>query len=142
MTATIPRRLDTRWVLFAAAAALGLLSCGGADGSFARRDFAVHVSCPPDQVVAVSRPDLHRPLPPYPTPPADVAADPSRLAFWRSQVDERRKILADSGLWEATGCGRREVLSCSYSRDGTRASCVNILRADGTLESLATPADY
>ena len=138
MRAPTPRSLDTWWVLVAGA--LGLSSCS-ADNSFARRDFALHVSCPPQQVVVVHRPDLHRPLPPYPTPPADVAADASRLAFWRSNVDEKRKILADD-LWEATGCGRREVLSCAYSRSGTRAYCSNILRADGTLESLDLPTDW
>jgi hypothetical protein len=128
-------------VLFAAAGALGLLSCS-ADNSFARRDFAVHVSCPPEQVVVVRRPDLHRPMPAYPRPPADVAADTSRLAFWRSNVDETRKTLADADvLWEASGCGRREVLTCSYSRSGTRAYCVNVLRADGTLELLDVPME-
>jgi hypothetical protein len=140
MRTTTPGNLGRQWVLFAAAGALGVLSCAASDNAFARRDFAQHVSCPPERVVVVHRRDLHRPLPPYPTPPADVAADASRLAFWRSNVDARRKIMADD-LWEATGCGRREVLSCSYSRSGTRAYCENILRADGTLESLNVPAE-
>ena len=112
-------RRSTSWVLFAA---VGVLSCGPWDNAIARRDFAQHVSCPPEQVVVAHRPDLHRPLPPYPTPPAEVAADASRLAYWRSNVDARRKIMADD-LWEATGCGHREVLSCVYSRSGTRGSC-------------------
>jgi hypothetical protein len=78
-------------------------------------------------------------MPPYPSPPADVAADASRLAFWRSQVDEKRKIFAADVLWEATGCGRREVLSCSYNRWGDRGYCRNVLRADGTVESVDIP---
>jgi hypothetical protein len=139
MRATTPRSLDTRWLLVAAAGALGLPSCG-TDTSFARRDFALHVSCPPEQVVVVHRPELDRPLPPYPTPPAEVAADAKRLAFWRSNVDEKRKAMADY-LWEATGCGRRELLSCVYSRSGDHAACINVLRADGTLEPLVLPPD-
>jgi hypothetical protein len=92
-----------------AVVAVGVLaSCASLSGG-ARDEFAKRTSCPPDRVTVVPSPDYQVPLPPEPSPPADVAGDPGRVAYWRQQQDAARSKQRNPGcdLFEVSGCGQR-----------------------------------
>src|SRR5579859_537524 len=86
----------------------------------ARRDFASSWTCPADRVeVATMR---GRPFSP-PPPPAEVAADPGRLAAWRAKLDDAARAQQNRTYYVATGCGRTTTYYCT-SDDGTSCSGV------------------
>jgi hypothetical protein len=98
------------------ASAFGLLaSCASLNGT-ARDEFAKATTCPPERVTVVPRPDYRMPLPPDAPPPADIAADPGRLAYWQQQRDTQRHHLQnpDCEMFEATGCGQSLMLCCEH----------------------------
>jgi hypothetical protein len=100
-----------------------LVSCASLGGG-ARDDFAKTTNCPPDRVTVVPRPDYRVTLPPEPSPPADVAADPGRLAYWRQQQHAARSKQQnpDCDFFEVSGCGKRVILCCDHptTASGTR----------------------
>ena len=109
--------------------ALALQSVGCVSGGFttfaslsggARDAFVKSETCPFDRVT-VTPSSYRKPVLLDVTPaPADIAADPGRLALWNQQRDEARaratQAAANPGcdMFEVTGCGRRRVLCCGY----------------------------
>ncbi len=107
------------------AATLMLAGCASlADG--ARDHFVKALSCPADRVTVKARPDLGYgdllPAPPAAAPPAEVAADPERLALWKEQqarakADRRANADARYDVFEVSGCGRTARLGCRHPED-------------------------
>jgi len=111
--------------LLATSVGLSVAACGGISGDWrydARDAFVEEASCPRNRVAGVvRRRDLEKPLPPYPTPPADIAADAGRLAVWRKHVDNERNasLALGQAFYEVTGCGQTMVMACSAAGLGT-----------------------
>ena len=61
--------------------------------------FSVWYACPAERIT-VSAKAIH--------PPADVAADPERLALWRRMRQDEHLV-----YFGVDGCGRSEVFACS-----------------------------
>jgi hypothetical protein len=114
------RRLACVWLVVPLLAGCTSLATG------ARQDFARRVTCPADKVSVVRRPDV----PPHTfysffvnesSPPADVAADPSRLSLWQQERDKKIRDAdakcGDGGMcdvFEVAGCGQRQVVYCYH----------------------------
>jgi hypothetical protein len=114
-------RLTRLVTLALSTATLGLLaSCASLSGE-ARDEFARAASCPPDRITVVSRPGPG--AVPEESPPADVAAHPERLAFWRQQREAMIQDVFGGCEWfEASGCGRHEILCCEHPPANTERS--------------------
>jgi len=108
-----------------ALASLGAASCMSM-ASGARETFAERASCPEAAVVVRARPDIraHEILLPVRSPSAEVRDDPTRLAKWREDVDREASRYDRLEVWEATGCGRTELLACERpARNMHSVSC-------------------
>jgi hypothetical protein len=129
--------------------ALGVAACAPLAGA-AGNTFADVTRCPRDSVTVVARPDYHPTAPPEPPPPADVAADPSRLAVWRVQQrmaqianGAPRACLDSEDAYEARGCGKQQVLCCDHPRNDmgrARCSLANISPLSVSTSALASPS--
>lgn len=89
-----------------------------------RDEFSEKYSCPSDAIVSKDRPDVHAAQFETPaTPPADVAADPARLAVWQKNQPQPW----DVDFFELTGCGHHVLWGCrlpsSRSSAGVHAFC-------------------
>jgi hypothetical protein len=62
-------------------------------------------SCPENRISVEAIPA------PTPKPPADVLADPARLAIWQGQLAASPSTLT----FAASGCGKKAEVSCTYS---------------------------
>ncbi len=111
-------------IKIAAPLILPLFACACAVLSTGARDtFAKRFSCPPDRVRVTARPDV----PPHEAlgietrrtpPPANVAADPERLRYFREQrAAENSRSGASCEVYEATGCGQARLLCCAHPFD-------------------------
>jgi hypothetical protein len=103
-----------RWVVIAAG--LLLVACQSL-ASGAKEQFSKDYSCPLDRIESRDRRDLHPssfsyPLP-MPKPPADVAADPARLALWtKNHTHDPTLYDGDNDIEEARGCGKQAFYQC------------------------------
>lgn len=93
-------RLATRTLV--AALAVLAAACASFSGK-AKSDFATQYFCPADRIIVPERPDLKHPttrrieIPLLPPPPADVQADPERLAIYNKAAKERRDLVEFPG---------------------------------------------
>jgi hypothetical protein len=112
----------TRFGIFASLSIL--LGCKGSQQG-AREYFSRTHSCPVEQVQAKARSDVkHSDFSSWPTPPADVAADPNRRAVWEKNLQEQKDGLdRQSSVFEVSGCGRSVYLACKR-RSGNAAQVV------------------
>jgi hypothetical protein len=117
------------WVVMAAM--LSLVACQSlADG--AKEQFSKDYSCPLERVESRDRRDLQPSSfltpSPMPKPPADVAADPARLALWQ-QNHRQDSTGFDSvhDVEEARGCGKEAFYECyRYQKHATRVGCGSV----------------
>ncbi len=111
------------------ACALGLGACASL-GDGAAAQFSQRYTCPETHMRVVRRSDLdaaavvrlwHAETGTKPaTPPADVAADPARLALWEQQRAQALDSLAAGDAFEISGCGHHELTVCMHpSVNGT-----------------------
>jgi hypothetical protein len=104
------------------AAAVTAAGCGFS--TKVKTKFANENYCPADRVTVAERPDLKHPiaLPGYepPAPPAEIQADPERLALYVEEAKKRRRSLSwvddPETYYEVQGCGHRTVYKCSSLR--------------------------
>jgi hypothetical protein len=92
----------------------------------ARETFARDYSCPEDRVEVIERADigyssLFEPPPPG-TPAPEVAADPERLAKWKSDQEEARATLTRNfdrsmTVYQVTGCDHEVLMGCQHRTD-------------------------
>jgi hypothetical protein len=106
---------------FVVAAVLGaavgaLASCAPSLSAKARDMFSFGHSCPPDGVSVVPRGRYQPPPVPDPSPPPDVAADPNRLAYWRTHAGAGGQFVFCGDMFEATGCGHHATYCCSVAQ--------------------------
>jgi hypothetical protein len=98
-----------------------------ADG--AREEFSQQYTCPPERVEVRAREELdiydveHR-AQSTEQPPAEVAADPGRLAMWRKErtdrvEKERRYQKSYHHLFEVRGCAHATVYNCTRPGSGS-----------------------
>lgn len=108
-------RNDRRLTVLLAA----LLIAGCASREQAARDtFAEHFACPIERVTAtkvdgVRRSEVHQRETPIPDPPAEIRADPARLAQW---TESHRVSSGFDRYYEgyhAAGCGHRAEYLCT-----------------------------
>ena len=108
----------TRGILLAL---LSLASCRGLadrdNTKAAQEEFTKTYSCPAPSVSVTPRPDLKA----YDlqvgasAPPAEVAADPARLAEWKKQEDKTRSGYDRISVIHASGCGHAVYYTCSQA---------------------------
>jgi hypothetical protein len=99
------------------AMAIGALaSCGPSLSGKARDMFSFALSCPPDGVSVVPRGRYQPPPVPDPSPPPHVAADPSRLAYWRTHAGAGGQVVFCGDMFEVTGCGHSGMYCCSAAQ--------------------------
>ena len=83
-------------------------SCTALPGQ-TREEFSQQYSCPMDAITSKARDDVQAAeFVSTPTPPADVAADPARLAVWKKNQVEPW----DVHFFELTGCGHHVLWGC------------------------------
>jgi hypothetical protein len=93
------------WLLF-----FGLLgACGTLEGT-ARTKFAESKSCPEDRIT-IRETQVPVGEPPRP-PPADVAADPARLAVWNETQQRNAEETPVRTVYVAEGCGTLQRYTC------------------------------
>ncbi|MBX3229008.1 MAG: hypothetical protein KIT84_01620 [Labilithrix sp.] len=93
----------------------------------AKEEFARAHSCPEGRVTVKARPDLN-----WQTvvvgdlkPPAEVAADPDRLAKWQA---DRANAGGDLEVFEAEGCEHHDYLGCTHpKRPGRNGGTTTVL---------------
>jgi hypothetical protein len=113
----------SRCALLAALFAASLTGCKSREEQ-ARDEFSEAVSCPASKievrelegVTAHDVREKHNPTA-KPKPPADVAADPERLAVWEEKQDKQRRASQrepgfGSDVFEAKGCGETITYEC------------------------------
>ena len=84
-----------------------VIACQASDHS-ARAKFAEAAACPSASVTVTEE----KGAPPPPSkPPADVAADPGKLAVWKQEDAERRQSAAAT-VYVAKGCGQEKRYDC------------------------------
>lgn len=93
-----------------------LLGCTSVEDG-AKENYAQAYSCPMERVEIRKRPDI-RPsqvsIGGPPKPPADVAADPGRLAVWQRDENERAAKLDDyETVYELRGCDHQVLWVCA-----------------------------
>jgi hypothetical protein len=96
----------------------------------AKDDFVQKFTCPKGRVEVRPRPDLssydltHKDR----KPPADVAADPERLALWKKKEAETRRRVSDP-VFELRGCAHSALMHCTRANTGSssgRVMCFDI----------------
>jgi len=109
----------------------------------AAEHFTDDFTCPADRVEVVPRSDVEAydvlfARLPEAKPPADVAADPGRLALFNAKQQKKRSTVNGScEVFEAKGCGQRAIYCCSHSSQsrGGRAGRVSCSKGEsGPLE--------
>ncbi len=113
MIALARRRLAVPFLLVAAS------GCSKNE-EYARERFGVMHSCPVDTVTIKKRPDLKWSAVGWSgsneSPPAEVAADPVRLAKWKEDqaktYEPLIKSLDEHDVYEAHGCGHDGYVGC------------------------------
>jgi hypothetical protein len=105
-------------MLAASIASLGCASIPeGAQAIFARVN-----TCPPERVIVTARPDVaphtivKQKQPEASPPPPEVAADPERMRFWRSEhpVAKVPDVDAIAATYEVSGCGKTVMFACAH----------------------------
>lgn len=87
----------------------------------ARGQFVRDYSCPADQVVVGLAPKV---APVGASPPAEVAANPQRLAIWREEAQrEATRQAEDQKRYVATGCGHVQAYHCYYGAESEPSYC-------------------
>ena len=119
LEAAITKRTRVSFIgLFALAVFTAGCQGGGRDqqhAAQAKEEFSKANSCPAPSVTVETRHDLSA----YdlqvtpPAPPAEVAADPARLAEWKRRQDESRKGYENMTVQLASGCGHTVYYTCS-----------------------------
>ncbi len=87
----------------------------------AQAQFVKAFSCPKERTTATDRPDLNAydlNFGPSPAPPADVAADPGRLAEWKKQEQKLREGYNNSAIVQVRGCDHETYYSCGIGTTG------------------------
>lgn len=123
-------RLATGVLVAAAAVMVG--ACTSLSNE-ARAAFAYKYFCPPDSITVTEARDLEHPwvIPGYemPPPPAEIQADPKRLAFYLEVAKKRRtpERTFDNPytFYEVKGCDYRETYVCTLDE---RKKCKVYLR--------------
>lgn len=98
-----------------------LAGCGKKLEAGAKEVFVKKAVCPPDRVSVTARPDVAPHTiyaAPVRTPPADIAADPGRLALWKSQQAGTVDVDAIAKSYKVTGCGQTTLYACAHPRVG------------------------
>lgn len=113
----------------------GPLGLGKSFEQGAREDFARRHSCPDDRIAIKPRNDIDSSevlLDGFANrePPAEIAADPERLAKWQEEQNKTNAALdKDSGVFEVEGCDHHEILSCRHpAAKGARGQSVDFGR--------------
>ena len=100
----------------------------------AREAFSKELTCPEDSVEVRERPDVKLSMLRGTTkPPADVAADPGRLAMWNAEQEKSQKN-ADGlcEMFEARGCNQQTLMCCSRpAKHADRITCIKHAYANG-----------
>jgi len=112
-----------RLALLAALTVASLVGCKSLEEQ-ARDDFSEAVSCPTSKikvrelegVTAFDVREKHNPTP-KPKPPAEIAADPERLAIWEAKEEKNRRASQrepgfGSDVFEVKGCGETITYEC------------------------------
>jgi hypothetical protein len=83
----------------------------------AQEEFSRTFSCPVPSTTVTPRPDLKAyDLQTTPSsPPAEVAADPARLAEWKRRQDKSREGYDNMTVQQASGCGHAVYYTCSLA---------------------------
>jgi hypothetical protein len=114
-------------------AASTLIGCKSKE-SGAREAFSKEFTCPADRVEVRERPDVKMSmLRETSKPPADVAADPGRLAMWNAE-QEKSRTNADGlcEMFEARGCNQQTLMCCSRPpKHADRITCIKHAYANG-----------
>jgi hypothetical protein len=98
-----------------AAIAVALCGCTSLDEG-ARQEFSRHFTCPESSITVTERSDLDADeieRGPIPDPPAEVKADPTRLALWNQQ---HQPIHTGHTIYQAAGCDHEVFYSCGRSK--------------------------
>lgn len=99
-----------------------------------RAEFSEQFSCPLDKITLTKRPDVDATEfeGPAREPPAEIAADPARLAVWKSKQPKGWSV----DFFELTGCGHHVLWGCrlpsSRSSAGVHAFCPYTRNLDAT----------
>ena len=96
-----------------------LAGCGKKLETGARDVFVKKVVCPADRVSVSPQPDVapHTVYAaPARTPSAEIAADPGRLALWKSQQPATVDVDAIAKSYKVTGCGQTALYACAHPR--------------------------
>jgi hypothetical protein len=121
-----------------AAVAVMAAACASLSGG-AKTEFATGYFCPPDRITVAERPDLKHPttahveIPLLPPPPAEVQADPQRLAMYNEAAKKRREVVESLGgtvdnpltYYEVHGCGHHVVYGCWHGRNRVQCSVLH-----------------
>lgn len=97
--------------------------------TMAKETFSRIYTCPEDRITLTTRKDLvARDLMVRPaTPPADIKADPARLALWKQKEADRTSEYDGDVVIEAKGCDHAETYVCGDLRvsvGATRPGCM------------------
>jgi hypothetical protein len=127
--------MRARW-LGGLAALIFVVGCKDLDDG-AKEHFATSFSCPESRVEVRARPDLKwsklllgdRATP---TPPAEVASDPERLAKWNEDQAKGNTGLDRLDVFEAKGCNHEQLMACfhpdtpdGHGTDTGRVACID-----------------
>ena len=108
-------------------APLAMAGCKSSETG-ARETFAREFSCPEDRVEVRARKDLSFGdfMPgKKQEPPAEVKADPDRLAKWNADRKKGRSGFDNFDMVEAKGCGHEQIYGCKHpaaDRGGIKTS--------------------
>jgi len=101
--------------------AFTLLACERHDDRFkdgAQEEFIKSFSCPKERVTVTARKDLKAfdlvngvRL----TPPAEVSADPGRLAEWKKRQQDNEDNYNRESVFQASGCDHEVFYACSIA---------------------------
>lgn len=107
------------------ALATGLSACASLNDG-ASSVFSQRYTCPETHMRVAAREDLdaaavvrqwHAESGTSPAaPPAEVSADPARLALWEEQRARALAALAEGDAFEVSGCGHHELYVCQHPR--------------------------
>jgi hypothetical protein len=123
---TLGTALRTIGALATIAAAASQSACSGLHLSMERSqamdEFSQDKSCPLDRLVVQSfLVPAREVLAPLEPPPAEVAADPARLAVWNRKVADHLDSYQDLSVMDISGCGAHRTSLCFEGTDLTGA---------------------